>query len=321
MTRPRLGPWLRDEMGSYDGLVAAAVDRLGRNVVDCLNTGCKMHDEGKLLLTHGHDGPWNLDDPAGENRFTIEAWGAQMEMRSIQRRHRDVTVKARTAGRPKHQPSYGFRNVRKVMNGRVDSVELHPHAAFVIRNVAQRILGDPVNVTPSSEAARLNRIGELAPADHTDVMYGKPARHAAPARPGHHHPAPTRRPNSPVWLWRTTRHRLRLLPGGARLGRHTGHRAVAARCGDAGGVHPCGAADGSSHAAAAGGRAPGTRGLVALGGPLAGRFRVHEQVSPSPADGGKPQFHMSSPGSADCRSAACPRSRLVGHCTDALRTA
>ncbi|WP_436982776.1 recombinase family protein [Streptomyces sp. enrichment culture] len=176
VTRPRLGPWLRDEMGSYDGLVAAAVDRLGRNVVDCLNTGYKMRDEGKLLLTHGHDGPWNLDDPADENRFTIEAWGAQMELRSIQRRNRDATVKARTAGRPKHQPSYGFRYVRKVMNGRVDSVELHPHAAFVIRNVAQRILADPMNVTPSSEAARWNRIGELAPADHTDVMYGKPAR-------------------------------------------------------------------------------------------------------------------------------------------------
>ncbi|MFE5938569.1 recombinase family protein [Streptomyces sp. NPDC056470] len=38
MTRPRLGHWLRDEKGRYDGLVASAVDRLGRNVVDCLNT-------------------------------------------------------------------------------------------------------------------------------------------------------------------------------------------------------------------------------------------------------------------------------------------
>ncbi|MFE6668034.1 recombinase family protein [Streptomyces sp. NPDC057697] len=45
VTRPSLGPWLRDEKGPYDGLVAAAVDRLGRNVVDCLNTGYKMRDE------------------------------------------------------------------------------------------------------------------------------------------------------------------------------------------------------------------------------------------------------------------------------------
>ncbi|MGW0734813.1 recombinase family protein [Streptomyces sp. NPDC002851] len=42
MTRPQLGPWLRGERGPHDGLVAAAVDRLGRHVVDCLNTGYKM---------------------------------------------------------------------------------------------------------------------------------------------------------------------------------------------------------------------------------------------------------------------------------------
>ncbi|MFL4489752.1 hypothetical protein ACJ6WD_00670 [Streptomyces sp. VTCC 41912] len=55
--------------------MAAAVDRLGHNVVDCLNTGYKMRDEGKLLVTYGHDGPWDLDDPTDENRFTMEAWG------------------------------------------------------------------------------------------------------------------------------------------------------------------------------------------------------------------------------------------------------
>jgi DNA invertase Pin-like site-specific DNA recombinase len=175
MTRPRLGPWLRDERGPYDGLVASAVDRLGRNVVDCLNTGYKMRDEGKLLVTHGHEGVWNLDDPNDENRFTMEAWGAQMELRAIQRRNRDATRKIRAAGRPKGKPSYGFQYVRTVPNGRVERVELHPHAAEVLRNVAQRILADPDNVSPSSEAARLNRLGEPSPTDHLAVMYGKQA--------------------------------------------------------------------------------------------------------------------------------------------------
>ncbi|MFF9794905.1 recombinase family protein [Streptomyces bacillaris] len=175
VTRPSLGPWLRDERGPYDGLVAAAVDRLGRNVVDCLNTGYKMRDEKKMLVTYGHDGAWNLDDPADENRFTMEAWGAQMELRAIQRRNRDATVKTRAAGRPKGKPSYGFQYVRKVMGGKIDQVELHPHASEVLRNVARRILADPDNVTCSSEAARLNRAGELSPADHLAVMYGKPA--------------------------------------------------------------------------------------------------------------------------------------------------
>ncbi|MFD6150279.1 recombinase family protein [Streptomyces sp. NPDC060243] len=175
VTRPKLGPWLRDEMGPYDGLVAAAVDRLGRNVVDCLNTGYKMRDEKKSLVTYGHEGAWNLDDPADENRFTMEAWGAQMELRAIQRRNRDATVKTRAAGRPKGKPSYGFQYIRKVMGGKIDHVELHPHASEVIREVARRILADPDNVTPSSEAARLNRAGELSPADHLAVMYGKSA--------------------------------------------------------------------------------------------------------------------------------------------------
>ncbi|MGW7638277.1 recombinase family protein [Streptomyces decoyicus] len=101
VTRPKLGPWLRDERGPYDGLVAAAVDRIGRNVVDCLNTGYKMRDEGKLLVTYGHEGPWDLNDTTDENRFTMEAWGAQMELRAIQRRNRSATVKTRAAGRPK----------------------------------------------------------------------------------------------------------------------------------------------------------------------------------------------------------------------------
>ncbi|MFD6425266.1 recombinase family protein [Streptomyces sp. NPDC060198] len=174
MTRPRLGPWLRGERGPYNGIAGAAVDRLGRNLVDCLNTGYMMRDTGLALLTYGHDGPWNLDDPNDENRFTMEAWGAQMELRAIQRRNRDAAVKARAAGRVKAKPSYGYRYVRLMPTGAVDHVALHEHAASVIRNVARRILADPENITPSSEAARLTRAGELSPSDHRAVMYGRP---------------------------------------------------------------------------------------------------------------------------------------------------
>ncbi len=96
------------------------MDQLGRNVVDCLNTGYKMRDEKKMLATYRHDGAWNLDDPADENRFTMEAWGAQMELRAIQRRNGDATVKTRAAGRPKGKSSYGFQYVRKVRGGKAD---------------------------------------------------------------------------------------------------------------------------------------------------------------------------------------------------------
>ncbi|MGK5530656.1 hypothetical protein [Streptomyces sp. URMC 129] len=95
----------------------------------------------------------NLDDPVDENRFTMEAWGAQMELRAIQRRNRDAAVKMRAAGRPKGKPSYAFQYIRRVQGGRVDEVGLHPHAASVIREVARRILADPDHVTPTGRGA------------------------------------------------------------------------------------------------------------------------------------------------------------------------
>lgn len=76
---------------------------------------------------------------------------------------REPTIKTRAAGRPKGKPSYGFQYVRLVMGGKVDHIELHPHASTAIRLAARRILADPEHNTPSSEAARLNRAGELAP--------------------------------------------------------------------------------------------------------------------------------------------------------------
>ncbi|MEU6477010.1 hypothetical protein ABZ858_08965 [Streptomyces sp. NPDC047017] len=164
MTRPKLGPWLRAERGKYDGIVTSAVDRLGRNVV-----------------AYGHEGVWNLDDPNDENRFTREAWGAQMELRAIQRRNRDATKKIRAAGRPKGKPSYGFRYVRTMPNGRGRQRRTAPACGGESHGPSPTAsLADPENVTPSSEGARLNRLDELASADHLAVMYGKPAVSVGP---------------------------------------------------------------------------------------------------------------------------------------------
>lgn len=157
MTCPKLGPWLGDEKVPYDGLVVAAVDHLGRNVVDCLSAGCKGRDEGRLLVTFGHDGPWNVDYPTDEHHFTIVVWGrpdgAVCDPASESQCHREdtcgrwadvqavlrVPVDAHCHGRP-HRPA-----------------ELYPHASKVLREAARRTLADPENVTPSSQAARLNR--------------------------------------------------------------------------------------------------------------------------------------------------------------------
>ncbi|MET9375708.1 recombinase family protein [Streptomyces sp. NPDC002992] len=180
LTRPAFGPWLRNERGPYDGIVGAAVDRIGRNVRDVLNTAYAIHERGQLLVTYGHDGPWDLDDPVDESRLTMEAFGSQMELRAIQRRNRDATVKMRAAGRPKGKPAYGFQFVRDIPTGPVSHVVQHEHAAGILRTVAERILADQTGeVTPHTEATRLTRLGELSPSDHLRALYGKPPQGTA----------------------------------------------------------------------------------------------------------------------------------------------
>lgn len=174
MARPKLGPWLRDEMGPYDGIAGSAVDRIGRNQRDVLNTAYTVHESGRLLITYGHEGPWNLDDPNDEMRLSMESFGAQMELRAIQKRNRDETKRARAAGQPKQKNRYGYQFVRLHPAAKVDHVELDPVAALIIRDVAQRILADETGmVTVHTEAVRLNRAGVLSPADHRSVMYGR----------------------------------------------------------------------------------------------------------------------------------------------------
>lgn len=173
LERPALGPWLRDEMGPYSGIVGPDVSRIGRDVRDALNTGWMMKDTGRLLVTANH-GVWDLTDPAQENQFIAEAWGAQMELRNIQKRNSDAAVNARASGRPRGPNSYGYRYVRLIPTGKIDHVEIDREAAEVIRDVKSRILEDESGtITIATEAARLNRAGVLSPKDHRAVMYGR----------------------------------------------------------------------------------------------------------------------------------------------------
>jgi hypothetical protein len=174
MTRPKLGPWLRGEMGPYSGTAAAAVDRIGRNVRCVLNTQALLTEQGRLIVTGDHDGIWDFSDPNQENDWMIKAWGSQMELRAIQRRNREETVRAREAGQPKQMPSYGYVYVRLVPMGKVDHVEIDPVAAEVIRNVAERILLDETGmITCATEAARLTRNKIPSPSDRRAEIYGR----------------------------------------------------------------------------------------------------------------------------------------------------
>lgn len=177
LDRPQLGPWLRGKNGPYDGIAGAAVDRIGRNVRDVLNTAYTIHENGQLMVTADHPGVWDLDDPNQESELLLKALGAQLEHREIKRRANEETIRARNAGQVGGKPSYGYEYIRLTPNGKVDHVGLHKSASKNIRNVAERILADQTGeITVSTECARLTRAGALSPSDHLRVMYGREPR-------------------------------------------------------------------------------------------------------------------------------------------------
>jgi site-specific DNA recombinase len=174
--RKGFGPWLRDEMGRYDGIVASAVDRIGRDLLDTLSVGRHMTTTDRLIYTYGHDGPWNLKDELDEQAFTFQALGAQMELRSIQRRTSQTSESMRAQGRKTACLAYGYRYVRIGESRRVDHIEVEQEIAGNLRTVARRILADETDmITPASEARRLTLAGILTPSDLRRVRQGKEA--------------------------------------------------------------------------------------------------------------------------------------------------
>ncbi len=174
LTRRGFGPWLRGEMGPYDGIAAASVDRVGRNVRDTLNTQTLLTTHDRVVVTADHAGVWDFSDPNQENEWLAKAWGSQMELRAIQKRNRDETARARKAGEPKQRPSYGYMYIRLAPTAKVDHVEIDPVGSEVVREVARRILADKTGkVTCATEAARLNREGIPCPSDRRAELYGR----------------------------------------------------------------------------------------------------------------------------------------------------
>jgi site-specific DNA recombinase len=177
LTRRGFGPWLRGEMGPYDGIAAASVDRVGRNVRDTLNTQALLTSQERVVVTADHVGVWDFSDPNQENEWLAKAWGSQMELRAIQKRNRDEAVRARNAGEPKQRPSYGFMFVRLAPMAKIDHVALDPVGAEIIREVARRILADETGkITVYTEAVRLSRAGVPSPGDRRAQLYGRPLK-------------------------------------------------------------------------------------------------------------------------------------------------
>ncbi|MFE2976627.1 recombinase family protein [Streptomyces sp. NPDC059258] len=174
LKRPQLGPWLTGRKGPYDGIAGAAVDRIGRNVRDVLNTAYTIHESGQILLTADHEGIWDLDDETQETELLVKALGAQLEHRATRKRSSDSKVNSRSLGRVSASPSYGYEYFRAVSNGPVTEVRLRPTSSKAIREVAHRICVDASgDITVNHEKKRLNRLGVLSPRDELAVAYGR----------------------------------------------------------------------------------------------------------------------------------------------------
>jgi site-specific DNA recombinase len=174
LTRRGFGPWLRGEMGPYDGIAAVSVDRMGRNVRDTLNTQELLTSQDRVVVTADHVGVWNFSDPNQETSGWPRRGVAVMELRAIQKRNRDETIRERKAGEPKRRPSYGYRYVLLAPTAKVDHVALDPVGAEIIREVARRILADETRkITIGTEAVRLTREGIPNPGDRRAQLYGR----------------------------------------------------------------------------------------------------------------------------------------------------
>ena len=175
--RKGIGPWLKNAKGPYDGIVASAVDRIGRNLVDVLMVGYFMRDARKLVITRGHQGPWNLNDQIDEQAFTFQAMGAQMELRAIQRRTSDTAERMREKGRKYSRLAYGYRYVFAIVGQgerRVEDIEIDREAATVLCTVVARLLSDKTGrITYSTEAKRLTAEGVPSPNDHRAITHGR----------------------------------------------------------------------------------------------------------------------------------------------------
>lgn len=175
MTCPKLGPWLGDE-----GPVRRPCRRCGgpsrpqrRRLPEHRLQGARggeaaRHVRPRRSMERGrphrraplhHRGVGRPDgavcDPASESECHREdTCGRWADVQAVLR----VPVDAHRHGRP-HRPA-----------------ELHPHASKVLREAARRTLADPENVTPSSQAARLNR------ASPHHLTAGPPAEAVGPRR-------------------------------------------------------------------------------------------------------------------------------------------
>jgi DNA invertase Pin-like site-specific DNA recombinase len=171
--RKGFGPWLRGEEGPYNGVIASAVDRIGRTLVDVLVTAYHLRDNGKLIITRGHNGPWDLYDSNDELAFSFQAMAAQSELRNIQRRSGESRERQRKTGQKVGRLAYGYRYMRKGESRVVEGIAIDPAILAILKESGDRLLADRTGlITVTSEARRLTLKGVLTDTDYRRVLRG-----------------------------------------------------------------------------------------------------------------------------------------------------
>jgi site-specific DNA recombinase len=142
MKRPKLGPYLTDPLliNQYDGIIASALDRFGRNASHLVKLRDWAIGNGKTLIIISPALQW---PPQDANDFaTRMVWGilgdlAEYELVAITKRNQETQQWLRTNGYLHGKPPFGYAVVDKDNH---KTLAPDPGLSEVIQNMADRYL-------------------------------------------------------------------------------------------------------------------------------------------------------------------------------------
>jgi len=141
--RPKLGPWLTDPelIAKYDGIIAAHIDRLGRNARQLVAFRDWCKDNNKKIITIEPALDWST--PVGELMWFILSWLAEQELNAIKRRTKETFTYLRDNGYLTGKCPFGFAVVTTEVGGKTRKT-IAPDEEFsapIVRKMADRFLG------------------------------------------------------------------------------------------------------------------------------------------------------------------------------------
>lgn len=142
MKRPGLGPYLTDPnlMATYDGIIASALDRLGRNARHLIELKDWAAANRKTLILISPSLKWPIEDAndfGGRMVWTILGELAEYELQAITKRNRETQKWLMENGFLHGKPPFGFNVVDK---GNHKTLEPDTALKPVIREMAERYL-------------------------------------------------------------------------------------------------------------------------------------------------------------------------------------